>query len=91
LVKWLFAVPLYVVLLFLGIAEVFAVVFAWFAILFTAWRLRRGAGGGAPISQPLWPPRSEGEDDELLEPMQGPSVSDRMTRRRVFGFMCWVA
>jgi Domain of unknown function (DUF4389) len=35
LVKWLFAIPHYVVLLFLGIAAVFAVIFAWFAILFT--------------------------------------------------------
>ncbi len=35
LVKWLLAVPHYVVLLFLGIAAVFAVIFAWFAILFT--------------------------------------------------------
>ena len=35
LVKWLLAIPHYVVLLFLGIAAVFAVLFAWFAILFT--------------------------------------------------------
>jgi len=35
LVKWLLAIPHYVVLLFLGIAAFFVVVFAWFAILFT--------------------------------------------------------
>jgi hypothetical protein len=35
LVKWLLAVPHYVVLFFLGIAAAFAVIFAWFAILFT--------------------------------------------------------
>ncbi|MGH2703213.1 MAG: DUF4389 domain-containing protein [Actinomycetota bacterium] len=35
LVKWLLAIPHYIVLLFLGIAAVFAVIFAWFAILFT--------------------------------------------------------
>jgi hypothetical protein len=41
LVKWLLAIPHYVVLLFLGIAAVFAVIFAWFAILFTG-RYPRG-------------------------------------------------
>jgi hypothetical protein len=35
LVKWLLAIPHYVVLFFLGIAAVVAVIFAWFAILFT--------------------------------------------------------
>ena len=35
LVKWLLAIPHYIVLLFLGIAAVFAVIVAWFAILFT--------------------------------------------------------
>ncbi|MCA1835019.1 MAG: DUF4389 domain-containing protein [Actinobacteria bacterium] len=35
LVKWFLAIPHYVVLLFLGIASVFAIVIAWFAILFT--------------------------------------------------------
>ena len=42
LVKWLLAIPHYVVLLFLGIAAFFTVVFAWFAILFTG-RYPRGA------------------------------------------------
>jgi hypothetical protein len=41
LVKWLLAIPHYVILLFLGIAAFFAVVFAWFAILFTG-RYPRG-------------------------------------------------
>jgi hypothetical protein len=41
LVKWLLAIPHYVVLLFLGIAAVFVVVIAWFAILFTG-RYPRG-------------------------------------------------
>jgi hypothetical protein len=41
LVKWLMAIPHYVVLFFLGIAAVFAVIFAWFAILFTG-RYPRG-------------------------------------------------
>lgn len=35
LVKWLIAIPHYFVLLFLGIGAVFAVIAAWFAILFT--------------------------------------------------------
>jgi Domain of unknown function (DUF4389) len=35
LVKWFLAIPHYIVLLFLSIAAVFAVVIAWFAILFT--------------------------------------------------------
>jgi len=41
LVKWLLAIPHYVVLLFLHIGAVFAVIFAWFAILFTG-RYPRG-------------------------------------------------
>jgi hypothetical protein len=41
LVKWLLAIPHYIVLLFLGIAAFFVVVFAWFAILFTG-RYPRG-------------------------------------------------
>ena len=41
LVKWLLAIPHYIVLLFLGIAAVFAVIIAWFAILFTG-RYPRG-------------------------------------------------
>jgi hypothetical protein len=35
LIKWLLAVPHYVVLFFLGIAAVVVVIIAWFAILFT--------------------------------------------------------
>ena len=35
LVKWLLAIPHYVVLFFLTIGAFFAVIFAWFAILFT--------------------------------------------------------
>lgn len=41
LVKWFLAIPHYFVLIFLGIAAFFAVVIAWFAILFTA-RYPRG-------------------------------------------------
>jgi hypothetical protein len=41
LVKWLLALPHYVVLLFLGVGAVVAVVIAWFAILFTG-RYPRG-------------------------------------------------
>jgi hypothetical protein len=41
LVKWFLAIPHYVVMLFLGIAAFFAVIFAWFAILFTG-RYPRG-------------------------------------------------
>jgi len=41
LVKWFLAIPHFVVLLFLGIGAFFAVVFAWFAILFTG-RYPRG-------------------------------------------------
>jgi hypothetical protein len=35
LVKWIFALPHYVVLFFLGLGAIVAVVLAWFAILFT--------------------------------------------------------
>jgi hypothetical protein len=35
LVKWFLAIPHYVVIAFLAIGAVFAVIFAWFAILFT--------------------------------------------------------
>ncbi len=41
LVKWILAIPHYVVLLFLGIAMLVCVVIAWFAILFTG-RYPRG-------------------------------------------------
>jgi hypothetical protein len=41
LVKWLLAIPHYIVLLFLGIGAFFAIVIAWFAILFTG-RYPRG-------------------------------------------------
>jgi hypothetical protein len=44
LVKWLLAIPHYVVLFFLYIGVFFAVVFAWFAILFTG-RYPRGVFG----------------------------------------------
>jgi hypothetical protein len=42
LVKWLLAIPHYIVLFFLYIAAFFVVIFAWFAILFTG-RYPRGA------------------------------------------------
>ena len=35
LVKWLLAIPHYIVLAFLSVAALFCVIFAWFAILFT--------------------------------------------------------
>jgi asparagine N-glycosylation enzyme membrane subunit Stt3 len=35
LIKWLLAIPHYIVLFFLGIAAVVVVIIAWFAILFT--------------------------------------------------------
>ncbi len=41
LAKWFLAIPHYLVLTFLGIAAVFSVIFAWFAILFTG-RYPRG-------------------------------------------------
>ena len=41
LVKWILAIPHYIVLVFLGIAAFFVVIFAWFAILFTG-RYPRG-------------------------------------------------
>jgi Domain of unknown function (DUF4389) len=44
LVKWLLAIPHYVVLFFLGIGAFFAVIGAWFAILFTG-RYPRGIFG----------------------------------------------
>ena len=44
LVKWLLAIPHYIVLFFLALAAFFVVIFAWFAILFTG-RYPRGAFG----------------------------------------------
>jgi len=41
LVKWLLAIPHYIVLFFLYLGAIFAVIFAWFAILFTG-RYPRG-------------------------------------------------
>lgn len=41
LVKWFLAIPHYVVLFFLTIGAIFAIIFAWFAILFTG-RYPRG-------------------------------------------------
>ena len=35
LVKWLLAIPHYIILFFLGIAAIFVVIMTWFAILFT--------------------------------------------------------
>jgi hypothetical protein len=40
-VKWLLAIPHYVVLFFLWVAAFFTIIFAWFAILFTG-RYPRG-------------------------------------------------
>ena len=34
LVKWILAIPHYIILVFLGIAMIVAVIIAWFAILF---------------------------------------------------------
>ena len=42
LVKWILAIPHYIVLAFLAVAAFFVVVYAWFAILFTG-RYPRGA------------------------------------------------
>jgi Domain of unknown function (DUF4389) len=42
LVKWLLAIPHYVVLFFLGVATFFVAIYAWFAILFTG-QYPRGA------------------------------------------------
>ena len=42
LIKWLLALPHYIILVFLGLAAFFVIVFAWFAILFTG-RYPRGA------------------------------------------------
>jgi hypothetical protein len=41
LVKWLLAIPQYILLAFLGIAAIVSVIIAWFAILFTG-RYPRG-------------------------------------------------
>jgi hypothetical protein len=44
LVKWLLAIPHYIVLIFLGLAAIVCVIIAWFAILFTG-RYPRGLFG----------------------------------------------
>jgi hypothetical protein len=44
LVKWLLAIPHYIVLIFLWLATIFVVIYVWFAILFTG-RYPRGAFG----------------------------------------------
>jgi hypothetical protein len=44
LVKWLLAIPHYIVLFFLAIAAILVVIYAWFAILFTG-HYPRGAFG----------------------------------------------
>jgi ABC-type multidrug transport system fused ATPase/permease subunit len=44
LVKWLLAIPHYIVLIFLWIAAILVIIFAWFAILFTG-RYPRGLFG----------------------------------------------
>ena len=46
LVKWLLAIPHYIVLVFLGIAALVCIVIAWFAILFTG-RHPRGLSSSA--------------------------------------------
>ena len=55
LVKWLLAIPHYLVLLFLDVAALVVVVVAWFAIVFTG-RYPRGhvrlRGGRHPLEQP---------------------------------------
>ncbi len=55
LVKWLLAIPHYIVLFFLEIAALVAVIAAWFAILFTG-RYPRGlfdfVEGGGALAQP---------------------------------------
>jgi len=40
-VKWLLAIPHYIVLVVLGVIAIFAIIIAWFAILFTG-RYPRG-------------------------------------------------
>ena len=58
LVKWLLAIPHYIVLIFLTLAALVSVIIAWFAILFTgpiaagapstsSWACTLGLAGGA--------------------------------------------
>ena len=65
LVKWLLAIPHYIVLFFLDIAAFFAVIVTWFAILFTGRYPRgifsfvEGVSAGTTASSPTrspWPP-----------------------------------
>ncbi|MDQ3871474.1 MAG: hypothetical protein M3301_07665 [Chloroflexota bacterium] len=57
LVKWLLAIPHYILLFLLYIAGFLAVIGAWFAILFTGRYPRedlRLRGGRDPLAQPPW-------------------------------------
>ena len=48
LVKWFLAIPHYIVLFFLDIGAFFAVLVTWFAIQFTAGRIRPWCGSCPP-------------------------------------------
>lgn len=79
LVKWILAIPHYIVLFFLGIAFVFVTIFAFFAILFTEryprgmfdfnlgvlrWGWRVSFYALGPIATDRYPPFSLGEEPD---------------------------
>ncbi len=80
LVKWLLAIPHYIVLVFLWIGAVIAVIVAWFAILFTgplpagAVRVRRGR---VPLAQPRGRVRVHPRDGRL--PAVQPAALNRLS------------
>jgi hypothetical protein len=57
LVKWLLAIPHYVVLFFLGIAALVSIIVAWFAILFTGRYPRSLLSAERTLCQPCERPR----------------------------------
>jgi hypothetical protein len=88
LVKWLLAIPHFIVLFFLTIAAFVCVVIAWFAILFTG-RYPRGlfdfvldAGAGACASRPTHPSWPRTAIQPFSEPVRALRHVSLVSRQR---------